>query len=236
MTVHAPRHLTNPDDDSSTLDAPQGTAPWARAMRFEIRQMWKDGTTQLQRFQRYLGLMERERGFQQLDDAFGHPFPSLRAFCLADPPHGIGFDPTVLDALVRETRAITLGELIAEVQALQVHGTNQYSESGHDDHQVLNYGTSSRYHIARLKRDHPEIAEALARGEYRSVHAAAKAAGLVHDPTPLVLLLRAWRHASPEERERFLAEIRPRAGRCGGVRDLWPTAHRGEEERALDSA
>jgi hypothetical protein len=212
MTVHTLRQLHHPDDEIGTLDDPKGTARWARAMRVEIRQMWHEGTTQLRRFQRYLALMEREKGYQQLDDAFGHPFPSLRAFCLADPPHGIGFDPAFLDAVVRETRAITLGELVAEVRALQAHGTNQYSEG--EDLSMLkssNKGPTSRYFIARLKRDYPAVAEALARGEYRSVRAAAKAAGFVREPTPLVLLLRAWRHASPEERERFLATIRPLA-------------------------
>ena len=43
--------------------------------------------------------------------------------------------------------------------------------------------TSSRYRIARLKRDHPAIAEGLAHGDYPSVHAACKAAGLVPTPT-----------------------------------------------------
>jgi len=62
------------------------------------------------------GLMEREKGYQQLDDVFGHPFPSVRAFCLADPPHGIGFDPAVLDALVRDTRHMTLVEFVGEVE------------------------------------------------------------------------------------------------------------------------
>jgi hypothetical protein len=41
------------------------------------------------------------------------------------------------------------------------------------------YGNSSRYRIARLKRDFPDIADALGRGEYPSVRAAAKAAGFV---------------------------------------------------------
>src|SRR5213080_2413614 len=42
----------------------------------------------------------------------------------------------------------------------------------------------SRYRKARLKRDHPDIAAVFDRGEYPSIHAACKAAGIVHDPTP----------------------------------------------------
>ncbi len=40
------------------------------------------------------------------------------------------------------------------------------------------------YLVRRLKRDFPEIAEALARGEYPSARAAAIAAGIIRKPTP----------------------------------------------------
>ena len=214
-------------DEVGSLEAPKGTAPWAWAMRIELRHMWEDGTTQLQRFQRYLTLMERERGYQQLDDAFGHPFPTMRAFCIAPPPHGVGFDTKLLDAFAAETREMTVGEKVAEVQALREHGTNQHSERGHDDDKVHLYGTSARYRIARLKRDHPEIAEALARGEYRSVHAAAKAAGFVRELSLLDALRRYWRKASAEDRATFLAEMLTPAERRLIQAGEWP-----EEEPA----
>jgi hypothetical protein len=63
------------------------------------------------------------------------------------------------------------------------------------------------YLAARLKRDHPEIAERLAAGEFRSVRAAAKAAGIVHDPDALDQLRRWWKKASEEQRAEFLSEI-----------------------------
>jgi hypothetical protein len=196
------------DEDLGSLDDPKGSAPWARAMRYELHKQWHDGTTELQRFQRYLALMEREKGYQQLDDRYGHPFPSMRAFCVAKPPDGLGFDPDLLDAIARETRQMTLGELTAEVQALGEHGGDRKSEGYQgNDSNLDQRGNSSRYHIARLKRDYPDIAEALARGEYPSVRAAAKAAGLVREPTPLATLRRAWQKASPEERQQFRAEV-----------------------------
>jgi hypothetical protein len=214
-------------DEVGSLEAPKGTAPWARAMRIELRQMWHDGTTQLHRFQRYLTLMERERGYQQLDDVFGHPFPTMRAFCVAPPPHGVGFDPAVLDALADETRQMTVGEIVAEVQALGEHGTNQYSNQDLDTSKSSAKGTTSRYRIARLKRDHPDIAEALARGEYRSVRAAAKAAGFVRELSPLDYLRRYWRKLSAEDRAKFLAEMLTPAERRLMQAGKWP-----EEEPA----
>lgn len=43
----------------------------------------------------------------------------------------------------------------------------------------------AEYLVRRLKRDYPEIAEALARGEYRSARAAAIAAGIIKPKPPL---------------------------------------------------
>jgi hypothetical protein len=40
-------------------------------------------------------------------------------------------------------------------------------------------GNTNDYYRARLARDHPEIKAALDRGEYRSVRAAARAAGIM---------------------------------------------------------
>jgi hypothetical protein len=56
---------------------------------------------------------------------------------------------------------------MAEVTPLHAHGTNQHAETGGNDENVLMRGTSSRYRIAHLKRDRPDMAEALARGEVR---------------------------------------------------------------------
>jgi hypothetical protein len=63
------------------------------------------------------------------------------------------------------------------------------------------------YLVRRLKRDYPEIAEALARGEIPSARAAGIAAGIVKVPTPLELLRKDWKKASTQERETFRKEI-----------------------------
>lgn len=69
--------------------------------------------------------------------------------------------------------------------------TNPAGRQGKErcDHgNVVPRGQSSEYRIARLKRDAPEIATALARGEYPSVRAAAMAAGFVPPPSPSLQL------------------------------------------------
>ena len=69
---------------------------------------------------------------------------------------------------------------------LKSHGGDRRSEQVRQD-QVDNInlkpkgGTQAEYIKARLRRDHPEIAEELERGEHRSARAAGIAAGFIKD-------------------------------------------------------
>jgi hypothetical protein len=69
--------------------------------------------------------------------------------------------------------------------------------------------TSAVRIVARLKRDHPDVAAQLAAGEFRSAAAAGRAAGIVKPlPTALERLRAAWERCSPKERETFRRWIR----------------------------
>lgn len=72
-----------------------------------------------------------------------------------------------------------------------------------DDVTKSDRGNSADYLAARLKRDHPDIAERVERGGYRSIRAAAIEAGIVKKPNAYKQLCRAWNKATPEERDRF---------------------------------
>jgi hypothetical protein len=64
-----------------------------------------------------------------------------------------------------------------------------------DDVTSTDRGNSSSYLAARLKRDHPAIAAAVERGEYRSIRAAARAAGIIKNPDPYKQLVLWWDRA-----------------------------------------
>jgi hypothetical protein len=66
------------------------------------------------------------------------------------------------------------------------------------------------YYLARLSKDHPTIFGDFLAGRFRSVHAAAQAAGIRQTITPLMKLQKAWTQASAVERQTFLREIRAR--------------------------
>lgn len=72
-------------------------------------------------------------------------------------------------------------------------------------------GTSSSYLCRRMMRDRKDIFDDLKSGKYPSVRAAAKEAGIVKDPTPYQLLIRAWNKASELERKRFINFIKERS-------------------------
>jgi hypothetical protein len=68
-------------------------------------------------------------------------------------------------------------------------------------------GNAADYLAARLKRDHDEIFQRLAAGEFSSVRQAAIAAGIVKVPSVLDRLRKLWAKASEADRITFMEEI-----------------------------
>ena len=196
-------------DDPGDMQAPKGSPDWARAVRYELQRLARQSKASVRYFQTYLKLLEEHQGYQQLEDPEGHPFPTLGAFAVAKMPFGLGYNPEVILHIQEETRDMLLKEKLDEIRVLQ-HGGDRRSTAFQVDNCQLEKtkgGNSARYLRSVLKREYPEIFAALERKEYRSVRAAAKAAGLVHDLTPLDYLHRYWRAVPQEERLRFLIEM-----------------------------
>ena len=66
-------------------------------------------------------------------------------------------------------------------------------------------GTGAAYLAARIKRDRPDIAEAVERGESRSMRAAAIDAGIVKPPCPVRAAQNAVRKMSDDQLAKFVA-------------------------------
>jgi hypothetical protein len=86
-----------------------------------------------------------------------------------------------LDALLKAEIGVAAEES-TQIVKLRANGGDRKS----GNYQAYNislkqYGTAAQYLTARLERDHPAIHERMKRGEYKSVRAAAKEAGLVRD-------------------------------------------------------
>ena len=78
-------------------------------------------------------------------------------------------------------------QTVKEAPVLAGHGGDHTSEESKAtlSNNVAKQGTSAEYLTARLKRDAPEIAARLERGEFKSVRAAAIEAGIVIIPSGL---------------------------------------------------
>lgn len=110
-------------------------------------------------------------------------------------------------SLVRMLRAAT-----AEAEQT-IADENEKRGKAPDPHndvmRVGGQGNAASYLLRRLARERPDILEAYERGQFATPTAAARAAGFKVDTTPLVKLRRAWKRASPEDRETFREEIAP---------------------------
>ena len=115
-----------------------------------------------------------------------------------------GLDAFDLTKPVTFDAAVSAAERMREAVPLAGHGVNQHS-AGVDNINSSTGGTSAAYLAARIKRDRPDIAEAVERGEYRSIRAAAIDAGIVRKPCPLRAAQNAVRKMTDEQRDEFIA-------------------------------
>lgn len=160
------------------------------------------------------------RAWEGRESASGAPFESFYRFAIAPGWRGLGLDEneqmgvdhlSYQDAIdyCKVQRPKVARMLENERPPRDRHGGDRRSAEFQVDNINLKTkgGTDPTYLAQRMKRDHPEIAAVLASGGYRSVRAAAIAAGIVRVPTPLDGLRRAWAKASDEERAEFLEGI-----------------------------
>jgi hypothetical protein len=86
-----------------------------------------------------------------------------------------------------------------EVSPAPATGLNQHSAGFDDVKPNLGGGNSAEYLVRRLKRDAPEVAAELARGELPSARAAAIKAGIVKVHTRVERAFRLVERMSPAE-------------------------------------
>lgn len=72
----------------------------------------------------------------------------------------------------------------------------------------IRQGNSSAYLRSRLAQEAPDVLERMKAGEFRSVRAAAREAGIIKDKTPLEKAQWAWGKLTQQERQEFLEWIR----------------------------
>ncbi len=117
-------------------------------------------------------------------------FDNFKDFVTTEPPEGLGENVDMLKNLCRdhEEAKLALDRVTSKEQPTNSDAGKKGGRGNKAPDNVSgfneSYGNSADYLLSRLKRDAPEVAEDYFNGEYKSVRAAAKAAGIVRDPSP----------------------------------------------------
>jgi hypothetical protein len=220
--------------DIGDICAPVGTGPWLIGVREHARVALLSAKSSRESTRRWVQALRDDNRFRKLTDRSGHPFLTWEAFCEEPPPYGFGMPAEELEVLVEAKppaqqlaadEAVkpqpTLSEAMKGNQNARKREEEPAEEPGEKPAEVPaqgnaeNSGSSTttvsrkqergaEYLVRRLKRDAPEVAEKLAKGQYPSARAAGIAAGIIKELTPLDKLKRAWAKASKREKDAFV--------------------------------
>jgi len=199
-------------DDLGDLQAPKGSQPWARAVRYQLQCLARQSKTSVRDFQTYLKLLEDHLGYQQLDDDQGYPFATLSAFAVAQIPFGLGYDPEIVLHIQEETRDMLLTEKVQELQGqprpkrgrpIKIAKFANLSQQQRAEQNGVSHYTQKK--LDYLAGHDPDLLREVQQGTL-STHAAYQRAKGKAPETPLSELRRAWNKASDAERIQFFYE------------------------------
>lgn len=198
-------------DDVGNPNAPYGSREWCAAVRFQVRCKIGEAKSRVSHLKFDLKALRDEAHYAVLQRRDGQLFESWEEFCDHPEPEGLGFPADVANALIKERDGSRLvsavaAEVMANAPARAGQGTRTDLEPLSNG-KKLKGGNNQEYLAARIKERHPDIAAAVERGEFRSIRAAALAAGIVRQKTPIEHLRAWWRKANADERAEFRAEI-----------------------------
>jgi hypothetical protein len=192
--------------DPGDIGAPPGSLRWCIAVHGEACASKQRGQAAVSNLQAWLRMLRRDNSFKLLADANDEPFRTWEDFVQYREPFGLGMQVEVVEAILAERNPERLlSDVINSVPVLRKHGRPSKDQEKDSDATFPPIGRGVDYLAARLKRDAPDIAARI--DEFPSIRAAARAAGIIRDRTPLELLLATWRRASEAERAAFLTKV-----------------------------
>ena len=143
-------------------------------------------------------------------DRNGKTFTNFTDMIAAELPEGLGITVKKLRKLVAGTVADRpLAVAVGEEQGQTVTPGRPNPENRSNGTNLQTSGNGSEYLLRRLSRMDGDWLARYEAGEFKSVRAAAIAAGIVKVPTVIDKLRSAWKKATNDERLAFLKEISP---------------------------
>lgn len=192
-------------DETGNPDAEPGSRPWAIYFVNQTKMVRKQLNTDVERLQGLIRKLQLNKAWE----AMGYPSFSMLA------AKEIGLEPEQVQEVVSAAK----GTKLKDIPALHKHGgngSNQYQKKDSKGNKNENItfaieqrGTGQPYRIAKLKRDHPAIAERLLAGEFANVREAERAAGLNVPPklSRVRKLIRAYDRLTESEQNEFREAI-----------------------------
>ncbi|MGF1932814.1 MAG: hypothetical protein RM347_000185 [Nostoc sp. ChiQUE02] len=113
--------------NAGDLTAPPGSQAWAIAVRLEMQAVLHDAVFNAQQLKAWRDLMKEYDGYQQLVDEYGKPFKTYEELCKAQPPFGLGCEPSDIDKIIKELES-------SNTKAFDI-----------EDNHLNNWGSSSKY-------------------------------------------------------------------------------------------
>lgn len=185
MPPLAPR--TSVLDDIGNPDAEPGSLPWARWFVFRAKKRREDLESDATALRELIEKLDRHEAWRPLN------YPSLGMLCQLE----IGLTEEEMDGLKAARPGESVGVVLrrsAQDRAetplpLNPHGVKEDSRCRGSDttSAPINKRRDADYLTARIARDHPEILDRMKRGEFQSVRAAARAAGIVRPTIQVVI-------------------------------------------------
>lgn len=202
--MNAPRISTIGSDIAGDEGAPVGSRPWCIARRIVLRQLLDRHKIDHEALRYNLDEFVNAKGWLNLADSSGRPFRTYSEFCKSRQPHGLGREQSDIDQLVKEAKSSQAKAVDPDV----IVQPNGRPIKGSEYLPLPKGSTSAARIIGRLKRDAPEVAEALGRGEYRSARAAGIAAGIVRVTAPIDAAKKAYGKLDAAQRQEFKTWIK----------------------------
>jgi len=168
--------------ETGDLAAPPGSREWAIAVRSKLVSALHDAEFSADNAKDWFEAMRRHEGWKTLEGRNGKPFKSFEAFCTELQPFGLGYKVDHIERIIRERQEKKAAERLEAIDGKTINAGNNPNPNRSGDIVTSNptgKGNSADYLTARIKRDHPEIAERMKAGEFSSVRQAALEAGIV---------------------------------------------------------
>ena len=188
-------------DDVGDHDAEPGSAAWAKWFVWQTKKTREELESEASSLCRLLDKLEKHEAWKPLNLA------SFSMLCSKE----LGLSSENVDAI----RKAKPGEKVQVV--LGKHGGDRKSRNDQVNNVNLIGGNDPSYLTARIRRDNPELAEKLEAGEFKSVRAAALAAGIVQPSfqcpaDPIKASRRILRHFRDDRLTALLSELANHAG------------------------